>query len=187
MHQMYLVVKIDGATQAENEAAEVAAMAVFEKERISPWDAAGGFSARDRYEVTASGEVAGVSDQEWRAAEVWDNAAMAAIKSFRVGRSLSEADDHARQYDMRIAGPYDELVEALRDLSWKLPNAWKVMGNTPSSLHYGTPDPEALKTLVAGIKSEAAAGRHDSVELLSRAEVALREVVASAEQAEMAG
>jgi hypothetical protein len=181
MHQMYLAVKIDGATQAENEAAGVAAMAVFAKEGVSAWDAAGGVSARDRYQVTANGEVTCVSDEDWRAADVWDSAERAAIESFRVGRGLSEADDHARRYDMCIAGPYDDLVEELRKLSWKLPDAWKVMGNAPSALHYGDPDREALETLVAGIKSEAATGRHDNAELLAKAEVALREIIAAKE------
>jgi hypothetical protein len=185
MHQMYLSVKIDGATQAENETAGVAAMAVFEKEGISAWNAAGGVSARDRYQVTASGEVTGISDEDWRAAEVWDRAEMAAIKSFRIGRGLSEADDQARRYDMGIAGPYDDLVEQLRKLSWKLPDAWKVMGNAPSALHYGDPDREALETLIAGIKSEAAAGRQDNADLLMRAKEALTEVIAANEQVEL--
>lgn len=78
----FLRLTIEGATEDETMRGLHAAMAVFEKAGINPYDAAGGVQARERWDAAGFPENDEIfSEQDGREAAVWDDAVEAAFKA----------------------------------------------------------------------------------------------------------
>lgn len=85
---MTIILHVEGATPEALARGVAAAQAVFQAAKVTPWEAAQGVHARERWDISSVDDAFVASDEELAAATAWDDAEEAALKVCCDGRAI---------------------------------------------------------------------------------------------------